>query len=57
LVLWNYELYSNVTVYANIRFPLRVIRKVRCLSPYAQVRRAAAIVELSALLQRRPRGL
>ncbi len=57
MVLWNYELYSNVTVYANIRFPLRVIRKVRCLSPYAQVRRAAAIVELSALLQRRPRGL
>ncbi len=45
-----------MTVYENIRFPLKV-RKVDAASHDARVRKAAAMVELGDLLARRPREL
>jgi multiple sugar transport system ATP-binding protein len=56
MVFQNYGLYPNLTVYENIRFPLRV-RKVDAASHDARVRKAAAMVELGDLLQRRPKEL
>ena len=56
MVFQNYGLYPNLTVYENIRFPLRV-RKVERASHDARVRRAADMVELGDLLGRRPREL
>ena len=56
MVFQNYGLYPNLTVYENIRFPL----KVRRLDPAThdeRVKRAAAMVELGDLLHRRPREL
>jgi multiple sugar transport system ATP-binding protein len=56
MVFQNYGLYPNLTVYENIRFPLKV-RKIVRASHDARVRRAAAMVELGDLLERRPREL
>jgi multiple sugar transport system ATP-binding protein len=56
MVFQNYGLYPNMTVYENIRFPLKV-RKVDASSHDARVKKAAAMVELGDLLSRRPREL
>ncbi len=56
MVFQNYGLYPNMTVYENIRFPLKV-RRVDPASHDARVRKAAAMVELGDLLQRRPKEL
>jgi multiple sugar transport system ATP-binding protein len=56
MVFQNYGLYPNLTVYENIRFPLKV-RRVDAATHDARVRRAAAMVELGDLLHRRPREL
>jgi multiple sugar transport system ATP-binding protein len=56
MVFQNYGLYPNLTVYENIRFPLKV-RKVDKASHDRRVRRAADLVELGPLLDRRPREL
>jgi multiple sugar transport system ATP-binding protein len=56
MVFQNYGLYPNLTVYENIRFPLKV-RKVDPSTHDARVRKAAAMVELGDLLTRRPKEL
>ena len=56
MVFQNYGLYPNLSVYENIRFPLKV-RKVDSATHDARVRKAAGMVELDALLDRRPREL
>jgi len=56
MVFQSYGLYPNLTVYENIRFPLKV-RKVDRSTHDARVRRAAEMVELGPLLDRRPREL
>jgi multiple sugar transport system ATP-binding protein len=56
MVFQNYGLYPNLTVYENIRFPLRV-RKVDGSTHDKLVKRAADMVELHGLLDRRPREL
>ena len=56
MVFQNYGLYPNLTVYENIRFPLKV-RKVDPATHDQRVRKAAAMVELGDLLDRRPREL
>jgi multiple sugar transport system ATP-binding protein len=56
MVFQNYGLYPNLTVYENIRFPLKV-RRADPATHDQRVRRAADMVELGALLERRPREL
>jgi multiple sugar transport system ATP-binding protein len=56
MVFQNYGLYPNMTVYENIRFPLKV-RKIDPASHDVRVRKAADMVELGPLLERRPREL
>ncbi len=56
MVFQNYGLYPNLTVYENIRFPLKV-RRVDAASHDARVRKAASMVELGDLLARRPKEL
>jgi multiple sugar transport system ATP-binding protein len=56
MVFQSYALYPNLTVYENIRFPLRV-RKIPQGEHDARVRRAADMVELGDLLERRPAAL
>jgi multiple sugar transport system ATP-binding protein len=56
MVFQNYGLYPNLTVYENIRFPLKV-RKVDRATHDARVRKAAGMVELDAMLHRLPREL
>ena len=56
MVFQSYGLYPNLTVYENIRFPLKV-RKIDPANQGARVRRAAEMVELGPLLDRRPREL
>jgi multiple sugar transport system ATP-binding protein len=56
MVFQNYGLYPNMSVYENIRFPLKV-RRVDASSHDTRVRKAAAMVELGDLLNRRPREL
>jgi multiple sugar transport system ATP-binding protein len=56
MVFQNYGLYPNLTVYENIRFPLKV-RRVDTASHDARVRKAASMVELGDLLARRPKEL
>ena len=56
MVFQNYGLYPNLTVYENIRFPLKV-RKVDAATHDLRVRKAASMVELGDLLARRPREL
>jgi multiple sugar transport system ATP-binding protein len=56
MVFQSYALYPNMSVYENIRFPLKV-RKVPEGEHDARVRRAAAMVELGDFLERRPSAL
>jgi len=56
MVFQSYGLYPNMSVYENIRFPLR-IRKVPKAEHQARVLRAAEMVELGDLLERRPAAL
>ncbi len=56
MVFQSYGLYPNMTVYENIRFPLK-IRKVDSGSHHERVMRAAAMVELEDFLDRRPKAL
>jgi multiple sugar transport system ATP-binding protein len=56
MVFQSYGLYPNMTVYENIRFPLKV-RRVPEGEHKARVMRAAEMVELGPLLDRRPAAL
>jgi multiple sugar transport system ATP-binding protein len=56
MVFQNYGLYPNLTVYENIRFPLRV-RGTEPSRQRERVLRAADMVELGDLLDRKPRAL
>ena len=56
MVFQSYGLYPNLTVYENIRFPLRV-RNVPRDQHDARVKKAAEMVELGPLLDRRPANL
>ncbi|MES2845778.1 MAG: sn-glycerol-3-phosphate ABC transporter ATP-binding protein UgpC [Pseudomonadota bacterium] len=56
MVFQSYGLYPNLTVYENIRFPLRV-RNVPRDQHDTCVKRAAEMVELGPLLDRRPAAL
>lgn len=56
MVFQSYGLYPNLTVYENIRFPLKV-RKVDPATHDERVRRAADMVDLGKLLDRFPREL
>jgi multiple sugar transport system ATP-binding protein len=56
MVFQSYGLYPNMTVYENIRFPLRV-RKVPQDQHHLRVMKAAGMVELDDFLQRRPAAL
>jgi multiple sugar transport system ATP-binding protein len=56
MVFQSYGLYPNMTVYENIRFPLRV-RKVPVAQHKERVMRAARMVELTEFLDRRPAEL
>ena len=56
MVFQSYGLYPNMTVYENIRFPLKV-RKADPSTHDERVRQAAAMVELGDLLHRRPKEL
>ena len=56
MVFQSYALYPNMTIYENIRFPLRM-RGVPKDRHDQLVREAAAIVELGDLLDRKPRAL
>ncbi|WP_375599807.1 ABC transporter ATP-binding protein [Devosia sp. Naph2] len=56
MVFQSYGLYPNMTVYENIRFPLKV-RKVPQDQHHERVMKAAAMVELEPFLERRPAAL
>ena len=56
MVFQSYGLYPTMTVYENIRFPLRV-RKAPKETHNERVMRAARMVELTDLLDRRPAAL
>jgi multiple sugar transport system ATP-binding protein len=56
MVFQSYGLYAHLTVYDNIRFPLRV-RGVPQREHDARIRKAAKMVELEGLLDRKPRAL
>ena len=56
MVFQSYGLYPNLTVYENIRFPLRV-RKVPQGEHHDRVMKASAMVELGPYLDRRPAAL
>lgn len=56
MVFQNYGLYPNMTVYENIRFPLK-IRGIPSSEHEERVQRAATMVELGPLLQRKPKAL
>jgi multiple sugar transport system ATP-binding protein len=56
MVFQSYGLYPNLTVYENIRFPLRV-RRVPQGEHHDRVMKAAAMVELGPFLDRRPAAL
>ncbi|RYG97171.1 MAG: ATP-binding cassette domain-containing protein, partial [Alphaproteobacteria bacterium] len=56
MVFQSYGLYPNMTVYENIRFPLRV-RKIPQEQHHMRVMKASAMVELDDFLQRRPAAL
>ena len=56
MVFQSYGLYPNMTVYDNIRFPLKV-RRVPEGEHRARVLKAAEMVELGPLLDRRPAAL
>ncbi len=56
MVFQSYGLYPNMSVYENIRFPLKV-RKVNEAEHDERVRKAADMVELAPFLDRRPAEL
>ena len=56
MVFQNYALYPHMSVYENMSYGLR-IRRLEPADIRARVERAAKILELSALLERRPREL
>lgn len=56
MVFQSYGLYPNLTVYENIRFPLRV-RNVPKAEHHQRVMRASDMVELGPFLDRRPAAL
>jgi sn-glycerol 3-phosphate transport system ATP-binding protein len=56
MVFQNYALYPHMSVYGNMAYGLR-IRNLSKPDIDARVKRAAAILELGALLERRPREL
>jgi multiple sugar transport system ATP-binding protein len=56
MVFQSYALYPNMSIYENIRFPLRM-RNVPAEKHDALVREAARMVELGDLLDRRPKAL
>jgi multiple sugar transport system ATP-binding protein len=56
MVFQSYGLYPNMSVYENIRFPLKV-RKVPANQHDERVMKAARMVELTEFLQRRPAAL
>ncbi len=56
MVFQSYALYPNMTIYENIRFPLRM-RNVPRDQQEKQVREAAAMVELGDYLDRKPKAL
>jgi multiple sugar transport system ATP-binding protein len=56
MVFQSYALYPNMSIYENIRFPLRM-RGVPKESHDKLVREAAEVVELGDLLDRKPRAL
>lgn len=56
MVFQNYGLYPNMTVYENIRFPLK-IRKIPANEHDDRVLKAARMVELEPLLERKPKAL
>lgn len=56
MVFQSYGLYPNLTVYENIRFPLRV-RNVPKSEHHERVMRASEMVELGPFLDRRPAAL
>lgn len=56
MVFQSYGLYPNLTVYENIRFPLRV-RNIPKSEHHDRVMRASDMVELGPFLQRRPAAL
>jgi multiple sugar transport system ATP-binding protein len=56
MVFQSYGLYAHLTVYENIRFPLRV-RGVPAAEHDRRVREAARMVELEPLLDRKPKAL
>ena len=56
MVFQSYALYPNMSIYENIRFPLRM-RGVPVPEQDALVRKAAAMVELGDLLDRKPKAL
>ncbi len=56
MVFQSYGLYPTMTVYENIRFPLKV-RKIPQSDHHERVMRAARIVELTELLDRKPAAL
>ena len=56
MVFQSYGLYPNLTVYENIRFPLRV-RRIPQPEHHTRVMKAAEMVELGPFLDRRPAAL
>jgi multiple sugar transport system ATP-binding protein len=56
MVFQSYALYPNMSIYENIRFPLRM-RNVPREKQDAMVREAANMVELGDLLDRKPKAL
>jgi multiple sugar transport system ATP-binding protein len=56
MVFQSYALYPNMSIYENIRFPLRM-RNVPADKHDAMVREAARMVELGDLLDRKPKAL
>jgi multiple sugar transport system ATP-binding protein len=56
MVFQSYALYPNMTIYENIRFPLRM-RGIPAGDHDGLVRKAAEMVELGDYLQRKPRAL
>jgi multiple sugar transport system ATP-binding protein len=56
MVFQSYALYPNMSIYENIRFPLRM-RGVKQQDQDALVRKAAEMVELGEFLNRKPKAL
>jgi multiple sugar transport system ATP-binding protein len=56
MVFQNYALYPHMTVAENIGFPLK-LRKVEAKAAAERIRGVADLLDLSALLERRPRQL